>query len=263
MIKADFHNHLGRNGANPGFDETIDLVYDKFGPNFIFGIANFTDNRYENFIDQKGGKYNRVPIQDKTAIYVPDKKMLILKGQEFTKNKEHILALAVPYGKSINQDKNIEAMKESKDLGASLIAVHPFYKEGIGNRLEQNQNLLDYFSSIEVYNGSAEFWLPFILPRNANDKAIAFYFDNIFYDFSPNKFNIGMSSGTDGHSVEAIGTCYTELPYGSLSSKNLSYDLNKALREIKFLGNLHMQPNKKDAAIHTWNMILATVFKKR
>ena len=40
MIKVDLHNHLGSNGKNQGFDETIDLVYNKLGPNSTFGIAN-------------------------------------------------------------------------------------------------------------------------------------------------------------------------------------------------------------------------------
>ncbi len=52
MIKADLHNHLGSNGVNPGFDETINSVCDRLGPNSVFGIANSDDYRYENFIEQ-------------------------------------------------------------------------------------------------------------------------------------------------------------------------------------------------------------------
>jgi len=254
-MKADLHNHLGSNGANPGFDETIDLVYNKLGPNSAFGIADSDDFRYESFIEQKG-EYERYGIEKNRAVYVPEKKVLVVKCQEMFTKEGHILAIATPYGKIVKTKDAKDAIKEAKDLGAILSAVHPFYREGIGNFLIANNNLFSQFSSWEVYNGSAEFYIPKVLPKNTNKKAFEFY--NVLLPQFSN--GLGISSSTDGHSVKVVGKCYTEL---SLNENDLQKDflehLDFAIRQVKSSSNLHCESNAKDAAIHTFDMIVATL----
>ena len=92
--KTSLHNHLGRNGRNPGFDETIDIVYNALGSRGIFGIGNCNDIRYEDFINQRG-RYERKfigngdPKENHIAVYVPDKEIMIVRGQEVFSDKGH------------------------------------------------------------------------------------------------------------------------------------------------------------------------------
>ena len=245
MIKADLHNHLGKKGTNPGFDKTLDLVYKRLGPNSIFGIANFDDFRYEEFIDQKGGKYERVPVSDKRAIYVPEKNMLVVKCQEMLTKEGDVLAIAMPYRKNIKTKNTKDAIIAANDLEAILDAVHPFYLDGVGNFMKKNFELFSFFSTFEVYNGSLIF-VPGVTPMYANKKALDFY---ISHDLEK-QFGIGMSSSTDGHSVKSIGKCFTLLDDFSLTSKNLPLEIRNALKNVKSLYRLHMEPNYFDAFKH-------------
>lgn len=262
MIKADLHHHLGRNRANPGFDETIDLVYDRLGSNSIFGIANSNDYRYDDFVEQSGGVYSREPVsEDKRAVYVPEKQMLVVRCQEMSAKQGHVLAIAMPHGKNnVETTDTRDAIKAAKDLGASLDAVHPFYAESVGKFLSENPELLEHFSSWEVYNGSAELWVPGILPRNANKKALEFYLNVI----APNSsLNIGMSASTDGHLTRTIGKCFTLLADFDLTAKDFQIDLDYALRKNKHEGRLYMEPNLGDAAQHAFHMMLEKICSGR
>ena len=144
MIKADLHNHLGRNGANSGFDETIDIVHDNLGPNSIFGIANSNDYRYEDFVEQSGEAYNREYIgDDKRAVYVPEKQMLVVKCQEMFTKQGHVLAIAMPHGKNnIETTETKDAIKAAGDLGAILDVVHPLQLKDGRQDLSNNETLL-------------------------------------------------------------------------------------------------------------------------
>ncbi len=253
MIKVDLHNHLGRNGANPGFDETIDLVVKRLGEHSIFGIANSNDYRYQDFVNQGGGEYNRHGIDGGRAgaVYVPERDMLVVKCQEMFTDQGDVLAIAIPFGKNVETTNTRDAIKEAKDLGAILDAVHSFYIDGIGEFLRENPEMLEHFSTWEVYNGSAEFWFPKILPRNANSKALEFYINKI----QPNSnLDIGISASTDGHLTRTVGKCYTMLEDFDLASKDLASYLDSALREVKSTSRLHMESNKSDAFQHAFHM---------
>jgi hypothetical protein len=251
MIRADLHNHLGRDGANPGFDETINIAHSRLGNGGIIGIANSDDYRFEKFVSQRG-KYSRTTI-DNRAVYVHEKDMWVVKCQEMFTEKGDILAVAMPKSVNVKTKKVKDAMKAARGIGASLVAVHSFYKQGIGKFLEDNLDLLPEFASFEVYNGSAEFSLPPIFPKNANPKALDFY---NFFCRTELRGMPGMSSFTDGHSAEVIGTCYTELPPVDVFSNNLISYFDSELRRVHSLDRLHMQPNKQDAARHYFNMAL-------
>lgn len=250
MWKADLHNHLGTSGSNPGFDETIDFVSEKLGEKIIFGIANSNDYRFERFVEQTHRKYSKIFLKDLRGVYIPEKEIIALKCQEIFSDQGHILAIGLPYNKNITSKNAQEVIKESKDLGALLCAVHPFYYQGIGNFLKSNPELLLNFSSIETYNGSAEFSFLKKLPKHANYQAQAFF---QLTDYN-HDLNLGMSSFTDGHSVKSIGTCYTHLDLSFENNEDFIAHLDNSLRQVKSFEHLKMQPNIKDAINHAFKM---------
>jgi hypothetical protein len=139
QMKADLHNHLGRNGANPGFDETIDLVYNKLGENFAFGICNSTptDYRFENFVNQKG-KYERVWLDDeKRFLLVPEKQIYVVGAEEVGTKQGHLVVAGMPSNKKIQKnDKTLsleDALESAGDFNGIKIAAHPFSRDGLGN----------------------------------------------------------------------------------------------------------------------------------
>lgn len=264
MRKVDIHNHLGRNGDNPGFDETIDIVHRRLGDGGVFGIANSDDYRFEIFVSQGGGRYNRVPVSDGRAFHVPEKDMLVVKCQEMFTEKGHVLAIAMPFCKNIVSKNTNDAIRETLDLGAVLDAVHPHYKDGIGEYLEHNIGLLQLFSTFEVFNGSA-IWIPGFTPKDANETAL-YSFDIInaidkSTSLSLKGINIdfGMSASSDSHSVESIGKCYTLLGDFSSLSGDLPRVLDTEFRRVKSLDKLHQESNRWDVLNHYKNMLLGKV----
>jgi len=251
MIKADLHNHLGRNGKNPGFDETIDLVHKKMGDNSAFGICNCTsvDYRYEDFTNQKG-KYERVWLDyEKRILFVPEKKIYIVGAEEVITSQGHLVVSGMPSNKKIQKsDKTLsleDALKSANEFNGIKIAVHPFGWSGAGNYISNNRRLLYSFDGWEIYNASAELSIPGFLPSGANGKS------EIFYNFDiKSQFDIGACAFTDGHSVNVVGKSYTNLYLETVSLDSL----RKAIKKNKSSYNLHMESNKKDAFVHACKM---------
>jgi len=259
-IKIDLHNHLGRGGKNPGFDKTIDLAHSKLGYGGVFGICNDgpTDKRYEKFVNQKGGKYKRIFIDiDKSCVYVPEKEISVVKVEEIEPKAGHFLAVGMPSGKRIWKNKNPpsleDALTAANDFETIKIAVHPFSKDGIGYYLKRNKSLLEEFNGWEIYNSSAELFIPGILPKNANQKSRDFYFSDI-----KDVYEIGACAFTDGHSCEVIGKSYTIIE----DNKNLFFKMLKlGIKNNKDTRNLHMESAKNDALKHCFHMAKQILFK--
>lgn len=262
MIKLDIHNHLGRSGENPGFDETIDYFYHTVGSDSVFGIANSDDYRYEDFVNQAGGRYTRQEVAGGRAIYVPEVSVLVVKCQEMFTKQGDVLAIAMPKGKGNVTSRDAKfAIKSASDLGAILDAVHPFYAQGIGKFLEENPNTMENFSTFEVYNASAALALPPILPRKANRKALYFY-GNIARECC-----LGMNAATDGHSVESLGRAFTFFPTGpqglselvDLPEDDFLHTLDIQFRDVVSLRYLYRKPNRKDAFKHAVDLAMGRV----
>jgi hypothetical protein len=261
MIKADLHNHLGKNGANPGFDETIDLVYNKRGPNFIFGICNCTsvDYRFENFANQKGGKYERIWLDDeKRILSVPEKQIYIVGAEEVVTKQGHLVVAGMPSNKKIQKDNKSlsleDALKSAGDFRGIKIAVHPFGREGISEYIREHILLSAMLDGWEIYNASADLAVPGVLPFNANEKSAE------FYNFClKNDYNLGACAFTDGHSPEVIGRSYSE--YCCINRDNLLMSLRQRIRQNQDFDNLHMEPAKLDAFKHAVNMAKQRLFK--
>ncbi len=224
LIKADLHNHLRTftHAKEGDFDLAVDLAYKRLGLGGILGLVNFVETRYELYSQQKS-KYGRRVLGN--AVYVPEKDILIVKGQEIATKQGHLLVLGLRERKHLHSGRTLEdSLKEAKDNNGIIIADHPFYKEGVGNYL--TGKLLEQIDALEL-NGEAS-WIPGITPINANLKAI-----NYFLDIKDD-FDIGIIANSDGHSFFELGKSFTYFPQPDLkNSETLVSSLRRGIRNAK------------------------------
>lgn len=222
-VRADFHNHLRTSSRlkDSDFNTAIDIASERLWLGGTFGMINFADKRYEKFIGLKG--YERVYIgENKNAIYIPEKDILVIKGQEVPTRQGHLLVLGLSYDEHITQYQTLEdTLNEAKDKNRTIIADHPFSFEGIGNYLKQddkNYRLLRKIDAIEIYNGEAS-----IRPL-ANWRA-----QNLFNTIVT--YPTGAISTSDGHSFYELGTNWTEID--EIDRKKFSESLRKSVQNTK------------------------------
>ncbi|MEK6760720.1 MAG: hypothetical protein AABX93_02240 [Nanoarchaeota archaeon] len=226
-VKADFHNHLRTSSrlADSDFNRAVDIAECRLGSGGTFGMINFDDKRYEKFIGFKG--YNRDYIgENKNAIYIPGKDILIVKGQEVPTQQGHLLILGLGYDEHIKQNQTLEdTIKESRDKEATIILDHPFCKIACGAgeflRKRENHNLLKYIDALEVHNGEVSLFPP------SNIKA------KIFYN-SISTYNVGAISTSDGHSFYELGTSWTEIDEIDRDKGKFLESLRKSVQETKY-----------------------------
>ena len=218
LIKADLHNHLRTftHAKEGDFDLAVDLAYKRLGLGGILGLVNFADTRYELY-SQQSSRYGRRVLGN--AIYIPEKDILVVKGQEIATKQGHLLILGLMENKHLKSGRTLEdSLKEAKDNNGIIIADHPFYKEGVGNYLYGR--LFEQIDGIEL-NGEAV-WIPGLTPINASLSAI------LFYTKIKDDFDIGIIANSDSHSFFELGKSFTYLP--SLDIKN-SETLVSSLRQ--------------------------------
>ena len=223
-IKADFHNHGGTRIYRGSFNKVIDKSCESLGPSGILGWISFSDRRYELFANSPG--YERQKIGN--AVYIPQKDILVIKGQEIGTKEGHLLVLGLKEEDYVKDNLSLEdTLKSSKDKNTIIIADHPFYLRSIGKYLKRKPAILEQLDAIEIHNGNANY-IPFFVPREANKKAREFYNEtSMHYDF-------GAVSSSDGHSVAEIGSSYTLIEKPSFeNSEKLVETLRKSIREHK------------------------------
>lgn len=258
-VKTDLHNHLGKNGKNPGFDETIDLVHSRLGEGGIFGICNdgYVDFRYEEFVNQSGGKYERVKLdEDGRVIWVREKDIHIVGVEEVESKQGHFIVAGMPQNKKIQINAKTmtleDALKKANDFNGIKIVVHPMGRDGLGKYLDKNFRLFAEFDGWEVYNASAELSVPGILPRKANEKSAEYYFSDLCAGF----VEMGVCAFTDGHSVGVIGKSYTKVPRPmNISSEIFIEGLRNGIRENQDFDNLYFDSAKWDCLKHVYHMV--------
>ena len=130
IVKADLHNHLRTRSDMHGlFNPAIDKTKKRLGAGGILGVVNFDDRRYEDFVSQKGG-YEREKI-GRNAIYVPEKDILVVKGQEVPTQDGHILVIGLNYGVNLERKRSLkDTIANALDENGIIILDHPFYYEG-------------------------------------------------------------------------------------------------------------------------------------
>lgn len=281
MIKADLHNHLGRNGSFSSVNEVVDMASARLGPGGVFGIVNSNqeDKRYERFADSPG--YERQEIGDiRNGVYFPDKDITAVRVQEISTRQGDLLVAGLKKHLNLGDNRQLEdSLNEATDYNGVRFLVHPFYKHGIGShlrRLHEDYILdrvkwaaeglpaifterekspilrhLQWVNAIEVFNAQAELWIPFLTQRNANPQALDFY-HMIQKEFD---LNIGMCSFSDSHSSLSIGLSYTLIsPIRLESSGALVSSLRESFRGVKTTEQLHCTPAKLEALKHAINM---------
>jgi len=191
----------------PDFNKTINLAEQKLGANGILGLVNGNDNRYKNFINKKG--YERINLGN--SVYVPNKNILIINGQEIFTKQGHLLVIGLSENQRIKLKDLEDSLKQARDNNSIIIAPHPFFFQGIGSELIHNPKLLKYFDAIEINNGEAIY---------GNKKT------KMFYKLIKEDYDIGALSSSDGHSLYEIGSNYTLL-------ENPEKDINKLRKSIK------------------------------
>lgn len=247
-VKADLHNHLRTSSNMKGlFNPAIDLASKRLGKGGIFALVNFEDERYERFSEENG--YERKDLGN--AIYVPEKDILVVKGQEIPTKKGHLLVLGLERGVKISANNTfIDIISEARYNGGIIIADHPFYHSGIGKMLERTPPILNHIDAIEGHNGEAAFGLPIgPFPLNANRKAQEFY-----EKMSQQYPHLGMISTSDGHSLYELGKSYIDI---NMPEDYLKFRIPGALSEFLLdrihksrLEDSHIEDSKLGALRH-------------
>ena len=140
-IKVALHEHWRTSSKikKNDFNEIVDTAYKRLGKGGVVGLVNFEDNRYESIIKLKG--YNRKNLGN--AVYVPEKEMTIIRGQEIPTKEGHILGLALPENLNLPSGECVrDTIKRIKDNNGSVIVAHPFYYEGMGKYLNKNISVI-------------------------------------------------------------------------------------------------------------------------
>ena len=220
-IKADFHNHLrtSSNLQDEDFNQSIDLAHRRLGRGGAFGMINFSDTRYERFSELGG--YQRIYVgPQKNAIYIPEKDILVVKGQEVPTEQGHLLVLGLGYDQHIKQHQSLEdTINEARKYGATIVADHPFFAEGIGSYLKGKGNRhLKEIDAIETYNGEATI--------------------GIFSNFRAKNFtrmsrDIGSLATSDGHSMYKLGSAWTEVDEISKNPNDFLMSLRSSVKNTK------------------------------
>lgn len=260
-IKADLHNHLRSSSIlkDSDFNSSIDAASKKLGGGATFGMVNVHDRRYEKFADLKG--YERVWIGDnKNALYIPDKDVLVVKGQEVHTDQGHLLVIGLGYDVHLKNNSSLEdTLKKAKDNGGTIITDHPFYMDGTGSYLEKNPQLLEYIDAIEVHNGEASFGLPVgPFPSGANKKAQEFY-DEVKNDFP----YLGAIASSDGHSIYEIGSSWTEINKLDIEdNENFTYSLRESIRNTNLDSCKGMKDSRFGAVKHITELVGIIISEK-
>lgn len=258
-IRADLHNHLmtDPNGMLPGFDYVVDHAHEVLGPGGIVGLVNFShsdqkDERYERFSRSRG--YKRVDLGN--AVYVPDKDILIIKGQEIPVSEfgqeMHLLVLGLLSGEHLPVGLSLEkTVGLAKDKNGLIVVDHPFFKFGLGRFLEANpaieKEVLPHVDAIEVQNGKAVY---------GNGRASR-YFKERKQRFT----HLGAINSSDGHSLEEVGTNYSVLAMPSdyeaqlKTSGDVTEHLSAALKETHYAQFGNKKVNHAHALLHVAEII--------
>ena len=114
----------------------------------------------------------------------------IIKGIEITTKRGHILGLGVEEWDDFGKNSIEETIDKIRDMGGIAIAAHPFasnrFRKGLGEDLEN----LD-IDGIEVLN--------FRTSENDNLTALKM----------AKKLNLGITAGSDAHTISDIGNVWT------------------------------------------------------
>lgn len=228
-IRVDLHNHLSTFSYKGVFNKVINKASRELGSGGVLGVLDSYnmkgdyDPRYERFSELPG--YERTNLGN--AIYVPEKNLLVVHGQEAETRQGHILIFGLPGDRQIKHNHLEDVMEESVEENAILILDHPFFLGTSLPYLRKRPSLFQLLDGFEVQNGEA--CLPIPPYFFANQRAKRFY--DLFIKPS---YYIGAMSFSDGHSIAEIGSNFTWLDEPDITdSESLIRTLKSSIRQHK------------------------------
>lgn len=259
--RADLHNHLSTYGSVeklvvPALKRAKKVLGADSASYGVLGLANLGRNIYEEFVAKTPPQIERQDFEN--AVFFPVYNTLVLKGQEVSTEKGHLLVLGLPQYKHLKAGRTIEeTIQEARDISGTttIIAVHPWDTFGIFARLfnePRGIHHLDYIltliDGIEVHNGESA-----LLPH-ANTKAFRHYLKMS----AEQKQRIGMIASSDGHSVWEIGSSWTNLDVKDISQMTDSNGLNIAIKKSIYATancvDFYAENSRFGALMHVANM---------
>lgn len=234
-VKADLHNHLRTSSRieKGDFNKVADIASSRLGSGGVLGIVNFSDRRYENLIDLPG--YERVYLgEDRNGVYIPEKDVFFVKGQEIPTREGHLLSIGGEYRTHLSEGKDLcDTLYYSNVSGNVSIADHPLSRLGIGDSLKPDsklgKTLIKRLDAIEIHNGETSFSF------NSLERAFSLY--KLLTSVNP---YLGAISSSDGHSFYEIGTNWTEIERPEIWS---DFRFNRSLKEA--ISSTHENTNRK------------------
>ena len=255
--KADLHNHLSYDADSiPDFNRTADIARENLGE---YGILGITDSREED----KYGRFAKLPGYDRkdlgNVLYIPEKKLWIVRSQEVKSKNGHILAIGGYVGENVESGQDPwMTLGDIGKRGLVSVLAHPVgalgtfkFFEKASKRNNQYFNFLIQFtetvSAIETFNPNSCLRIPFVFPSNANRKAKKGLYElcarwNVDASILATSKKVGAVSFSDGRSEEDIGKCYTNItmPHPDEIDHGMyfNYCLNDSLRGSHFKDRL-------------------------
>lgn len=243
-VRADLHNHLRTFSKMKKFNSYVDHVRNVLGDGGLLGVVNFSDARYEEFVSLKG--YERIKIGNGNAFHVPEKNIYLVKGQEIETKSGHLLALGIPFGEHLPDHNSLEdTLNEIKSLNGLSIMDHPFYLNGVLRDVD-NLKFVNQVDGIEIWNGSANLYIPGKTPFNSNNASMD-AFPLLKNDFP----HLGAIVSSDGHTKSEIGSSYMIIDKPDFSSsENLITSLKKSMKNLNLETDVFCNA---DAFFPTWH----------
>ncbi len=209
-VKSTPHNHLRTTDyiTEDDANSAVTIANERLGAGGVFGVINFNpspnelDYRWRNFVKNLR---NYDIIHTKNGIYIEERDILVVKGQEVpTKEGYHVLLIGTCEDQNVTNNSSLDdVLDEGDKFGAIKVADHPFHKNGIGDFLYTHRDYISRFDSIETGNGIAINGAGF---KDANEKASNFY-HAVFKEY----LDLTESVSDDGHSIHELGRNYSNI----------------------------------------------------
>jgi len=262
--RADLHNHIAETEELMTTDSNgiVDHASNRLGRYGILGITNSRgDRRYQKF--RENLEYDAKDLGN--FVYIPEKELWVARTDEpAADDKRHLLFIGFDKTREIESEAHsVKAMLvKAKARGLVSILPHPIGGMGALETFEKDLNSTGdkfkfplYFgelvSGIEIFNSQSSLWVPGVFPYHSNKKAQEFYellarwtmnSARLLVDDIDLPKKVGALSFTDGHSVEEIGTCYTNLtmphPDEITSNHLMVAALDEAIRNSQMLSTV-------------------------
>lgn len=200
LVKADLHYHAPphRKLRKGDFNRIVDLARQRLGAGGILALVSFDNYKPYDGVYNLSSGYKRQSFGN--AFYVPERQILVVRGQEMHTNQGDILSLGLekmlPFRMTHPPDFK-DVARAIQQEGGTGVLVHGFCLQGAGRYVQKHLEILTDLDAIEIHNGRA-------LSPGANRRARNFY-----YQVKQDSPYLGALANTDGHSFFEIGLSNT------------------------------------------------------